>query len=135
VASGQLGHDAVRARFDAVSHSCMLEFVRRQWPEVRNRSVGQDDALFQDVVDGLAVDDRACAARVVRHHAAKGGAAGRRNIGCETQSVRSKGEIQVVEDDSRFDASPAVVEIDLENVIQILRRVQDEAGANRLPGL
>jgi len=58
--------------------------------EVRQRSVGEDDVLLEDVVDRLAVEHRPRAAGIVGHHAADGRAAGRRDVGREAQAVRAQ---------------------------------------------
>src|SRR5262249_39999405 len=65
--------------------------------EVGDAAVRQGDDLFQHVVDGLAVQDTASAARVVGHHAADGGAAGCGDIGGESQTERSELRLQLVQ--------------------------------------
>ena len=57
-----------------------------QRPKCASRAVGQHHVLLAHVIDGLAVEHRAGAARVVGHHAADGGAAGR-----ATRRARSAG--------------------------------------------
>ena len=104
-------------------------------PEMRERAVRQHHALLEHVIDGLAVEHRAGAARVVGHHAADGGAARRRHVGREAQVVRAQRRVQLVEHHAGLDARPSLVGIDLEDAIQVLRGVEHEAGADRLAGL
>ncbi len=103
--------------------------------EVGWRAVGEDDVLFEDVVDRLAVEHRAGAARVVGHHAADGGAAGGRDVGREAQSVRLELGVQFVEDDTRFDDGPALGDVEVEDAIAVLRGVNLQPLSDGLPGL
>ena len=43
--------------------------------------------------------------------------------------------VQLVEDDPRLDARPALADVQLQNAVEILRRVHDDAGADGLAGL
>ena len=106
-----------------------------QRAKVRDAAVRQHHVLLEDVIDRLAVDDRARAARVVGHHPADRGAAGGGEIRCESQSERSQVGVEIVEHDAGLDARPAFVGVDLEDAIQVLRRVEHQAGADRLAGL
>src|SRR5688572_19866903 len=85
--------------------------------------------------DRLAVHPRSGAERVVGHHAADGCAAGRRDVGGEPDIVRPQRRVQLVEHDARLDPRPPLGGVHLEDAIEILRRVGNQAGANRLPGL
>ena len=77
VSKPKLGNRAIRARLDAVASPRGSGVSGIERPEMRELSVGQHDALFLHVIDGLAVEHRSRAAGVVRHHAADGGPAGR----------------------------------------------------------
>ena len=131
----ELGNLAIGAGLDAIARPRPRELLGGQRPEMRERSVGEHDALFEDVIDGLAEQHRAGAARVVGHHAAHGGAARRRHIGREPQLMRPQRRVELVEHHPGLDPRPALVRIDLENAIQVLRRVEHQSGADRLPGL
>ena len=61
--------------------------------------------LLEHVIDRLAVEHRARTARIVGHHAADRGAAGGRDVGCESQSVRL--ELRRSARRARFPARPA----------------------------
>ena len=98
-------------------------------------AVRQHHLLLAHVVDGLAVEHRARAAGVVGHHAADGGAAGRRHIRGEAQVERPQRGVQLVEHHARLHARPLLVGVDLENPVQVLRGVEHQAGANGLAGL
>ena len=99
------------------------------------RAVGQHHLLLADVIDRLAVEHRARAARVVGHHAADGGAARGRDIGGEAQAVRLELGVQLVEHDAGLDPRPALGDVHLEDPVEVLGGVEHEAGADRLPGL
>ena len=102
---------------------------------MRDGTIGKDDFLLQHVVDGLAVEDGARAARIVRHHAADGGAAGGRNVGCEAKTVRTQCGVEFIEHDAWLDAHPAFFHIEFENPVVIFRGVDLQARADRLTGL
>ena len=102
---------------------------------MRDAAIRKHDVLFEDVVDGLAVDDGAGAARVVGHHAAQRGAAGGREVGREAQAERSEFRVQIIKHQARLDPCPAFFRVDLEQTIEVLRRVEDQAGSNGLSGL
>ena len=90
-------------RHDRLAARGLGQRLAGQRRERRRRSVGQHHLLRADVIDGLAVEHRAGAARVVGHHAADGGAARRAHVGREAQAVRLELVVQLVEDDPRLD--------------------------------
>jgi hypothetical protein len=102
---------------------------------VNFRTVREDDVLRQDVIDRLAVQHGAGAARVVGHHAADRGPIGRGDVWCEPEAVRAQRDVELVEHDARFDARPPFGGVDLEQAVEVLRRVDLQAGANRLSRL
>ena len=107
VPHAELGDGAIRARLDAVAGAARASSCAAiERPEVRERAVGQHHALLEHVIDGLAVEHRPGAARVVGHHAADGGAAGRRHIGSEPQVVRAQRRVQLVEHHARARRAP-----------------------------
>ncbi len=91
--------------------------------------------LIDDVVDRLAVDHRSRAGRVVGHHPANGRAARGRDVGRKAQAVRLERSVELVEDDAGLDARPSLRGIHLEQAIEILRGVDDDAAADGLSGL
>ena len=128
-------HLAVAHRLERVAGRRRLQLARVERPEPRERPVGQDDVLFEDVIDGLPVEHGTGTGGVVGHHAAHGGAAGGGDIGREPHPVRLEGRVQLVEDDAGLDARPALGDVDLEQPVEILRRIDDQAAADGLPGL
>jgi hypothetical protein len=66
---------------------------------------------------------------------AHGGPAGSGDVGSESQPVSFELRVQFIEHDARFDAGPPLLDVQFEDMIEIFRRVDDEAGANRLPRL
>ena len=102
---------------------------------MRERAVRQHDMLFDDVVDGLSVDHRTCAGRVVGHHAADGRAARRRDVRREAQTRPDAARVQLVEHDARLDARPPLRRVHLEQPVEVLRGVDDDAAADGLTRL
>jgi hypothetical protein len=135
VRPGQVAYGPVAARLEAVAGARGVERLGGERAEARHGSVRQHDVLLDDVIDRLAVVHRPRPARVVAHHAAYGGAAGGGDVGREPQAVRAKLRVQLVEDDAWFDARPAFGDVHLEDRVQILRGVDDEAGSDRLTAL
>ena len=135
MADGELGNAAVGARFDAVALLRARQLPGIERAEMRQRSVRQHHALLEHVIDGLAVQHRAGAARVVGHHPAHRGAARRRHVRSEAQLMLAQHRVQVVEHHAGFDPRPSLVRVDLDHPVQILRGVEHEAGADRLAGL
>ena len=84
------------------------------------------------MVDGLAVDDGMGAAGVVADAATDAGAVGGGGVGGVVVAVGVKLAVQVVEDDSRLDPCPALLGVDLQNLIHVLAEVQHQAGVDTL---
>ena len=55
--------------------------------------------------------------------------------GAKRDVVRPQRGVQLVEHDARLDSRPALGGVHLEDAVEILRRVDHESGADRLPGL
>jgi hypothetical protein len=87
------------------------------------------------MVDGLAVDHRSGAARIVGDHAADRGPARRRHIGREAEVVRLERGVQLVEHDAGLHACGACLGIDGQDAVEILRGIEHQAGADRLARL
>ena len=128
-------HLAIARRLERVALAGGLELRAIERAEVRLRPVGEDHIQLQDVVDGLAVHHGAGAAGVVADHSADGRAARRRDVGRKPQPVLFELRIQLVEDDARLDDRPAFGHVQLENAVVVLRRVELEPVADRLPSL
>ena len=111
------------------------QFRGVQRTKSRDGAIGQHDFLFENVIDGLAVEDRARAAGIIRHHAADRGAAGGGNIRRKTQPVGTQRGIQFVEHDARLHADPALFDIEFEDLVVIFRSVDLQARADGLAGL
>ena len=132
---GDLPHRAVGARLERIARDGGVERRAIERTETRHRAVRQHDVELEDVIDRLAVQDRAGAARVVRDHAADGGAAGRRDVGREPQPVRPQLRVQVVEDDARLDPRRAIGQADVDDLVEVLRGVELQSRADRLARL
>ena len=63
------------------------------------------------------------------------GAAGRRDVRREAKTVGAKRRVQLVQHDARLDARPALRGVHLQKPVEVLRRVNDDAAADRLAGL
>src|SRR6185369_2337975 len=83
VLGGESQHRIVAGGFERIAGR---GFACWDLAEVDEAAVGKSDNLFQHVVEGFAVEHDAGAARVVRHHAADGGAAGGGDIGGESHA-------------------------------------------------
>ncbi len=99
-----------------------------------HRAVGEQDFQRDDVVDRLAVDHRACAGAVVADHPADGRAAAGGGVGREVQALGFEVCVELVADDARLDAGPALVGVDLQHVVHVLGAVGDHARAEHLGG-
>ena len=86
-------------------------FSRGIAPKCATVAVGEHDFLFQHVIDGLAVEHRSRAARVVRYHAADGGAAGGGNVWSETEAMRTQLRVEFIEHDSRLHTDPPLIRV------------------------
>ena len=84
------------------------------------------------MVDGLAVDDGARAGGVVADHAAEVGPAGGGDVGAELQAVRRQAPVELVENDAGLHADRAAGRVDVEDRVQVLAAIDDDAGADRL---
>ena len=135
VLSHQAPHLAITGAFQRIARAQFVDLVRFQRSKVRQRSIRQDDVLFEDVIDSLPVQHRSRTSRIVRHHAADGGAARRRDIRREAEVLRTQRGVQFVEHDTGLDPSPPLGRIHFEDAIEVLRRVDDDAAADGLAGL
>ena len=78
---------------------------------------------------------RPCAGGIVGHHPAERGAAGRGDVGRKPQVVRFELGVQLVEHDARLDACGAPLDVNLQQPVDVLGRVEHDAAANGLAGL
>ncbi len=137
--AGTVGRDladrAVAAGFQTLAGAGRRQVRRSQRPEVSDLTVGQHNVQLEHMIDGLAVENRPRTARIVRDHATDRRAAGRRHIGREPQAVWPELRVQLVEDDAGLDAGPAFGDVHLQDMVEVLRRIDLESGTDRLPGL
>ncbi len=125
--SGQPPNRAIGSRFKAIAGARGVEPDGIERPKVRDLTVCEHDVQIEHVVDRLAVNHRARAARVVADHAANRRAAGRRHIRCEAQPVRPELRVQHVEHDTRLDPRPALGGVHFEHAIEVFRRIELES--------
>ena len=109
-----------------------LGFVERF--EDRATGIGEDNRQLQDVVDRLAVDNRVRARRVIAGHAADGGAIAGGGVGAEEKSQRAQVGVEVILDDARLNTRPALVGVDLQDLVQVFRKIHHHGMPHRLPG-
>ena len=126
---------AITGTLQRIAGAALVELAPVERPEMRERSVREHDVLLEHVVDRLAVEHRARPGRVVRHHAADGGATRRRDVGRKAEPVLAKRRVQLVQHDTRLDPRPAPGRIHLEHPVEVLRRIDDDAAADGLAGL
>ena len=79
--------------------------------------------LLQHVIDRLAEEYAARPARIVGHHAADSGAAGRGNVGSKTQSQRRQLCVELVQNDARFNPDPTLFRVYFQYTVVVLRSV------------
>ena len=103
-----------------------LRQVARHFAEMQQRAVGQCRIHRQRVVAHGAVAQRTSAAGVIAGHAADGGAGGGGNVDRKPQPVFSKLAVEVVEHDAGFDHAGPVGDIEREEVVQMLRKIDDD---------
>ena len=100
--------------------------------EADGRAVGEPRLDGEDVVDHLAVGERAGAAGVVAGHAAEGAAAGGRGLHREEQAVRAQPGVEPLEHHARPDLGGQGVGVERDEAVEVPAEVEDEAGADRL---
>ena len=111
-----------------------VPLARRDGAERGPAAVAENDLETADVVDGLAVDDGARAGRVVADHAAEVGPARGGHFRPEQEVVRRQGAVEGVEDDAGLNAGRAADGVDVEDGVEVLAAIEDDAGADRLAG-
>ena len=131
----ELAHRPVARGVEAAARGSGVNLRGSERAKVREGSVGQDDLQLEHVIDRLAVEHRPRAARVVRDHAADRGTAGGGNIRSEAQAVGAQWRVQLVEHDARLDPGPSFRDVQLEHVVEILRRIELQSRADRLSRL
>jgi hypothetical protein len=93
-------------------------------------AVGEDDLEFDDVRDGAAVADGVVAACVVADHAAKRGAAVRRGVWAEFQTVGPGDALQVIEHRPGLNDGAARLGIHTQHPVHVPREVDDQSGTD-----
>ena len=126
---------AIARAFQRLACAQFVELLPVERPEMRERSVREHDVLLEHVVDGLPVEHRTRAGRIVGHHAAHGGAARGRDVRRKAEPVLVKRCVQLVQHQTRLDPRPASGGIHLEQAVEVLRGVDDDAAADGLTGL
>ena len=118
------------------------EFARRlvggvlvELGEAAGGAVGKDRVDGDDVVAHRAVAQRARAAGIVAGHAADGGARRGGDVDGKPQAVRLQEPVEIVEDDARLDHRATARDVQLQELVEMLRRVDDQAGIDRLAAL
>ena len=102
--------------------------------ELLSGAVAENRAQPAGMVDRLAVHDRARACGIVADHAAEVGPACCRHIRAELQIVSNQGAVELIQHDTRLNASDARHGINHENGIEVLAAINHHTGADGLPG-
>ena len=79
------------------------------------------------------MDDGVGAGGVIADHAAEVGAARGGDFGAELQTVRSESTVELIENNAGLHAGDLQVRVDVEDVVEILAAIENDAGADRLP--
>ena len=105
-----------------------------QGAEVRGRTVVQDHLHLQHMIHGHAVENRVAARGIVGDDAAQTGAIGRGGIWPKVEAMGTQRGVERVEHQTRLHPRPALGGVDLQDLIQVARGVDDQRGVDRLPG-
>ena len=92
-----------------------------------------DDVEFEHVVRGAAVGQGVGTARVVADHPAERGPGLGGRVGAEAQPVRGRGRLEAGQDHPGLDPGSARLRVEVENLAQVPRGVQDDPGPDRVP--
>ncbi len=106
--------------------------IGRDRAEMRRRSVCQQRVDRNDVLAGIAVAQRACAAGIVAHHAADGGARCGRDVDWKPQAVRLEPAVELIEHDAGLDDAAPAGDVELDHMVEMFRAVDDQ---RRIDGL
>src|SRR5262249_52888521 len=129
-----LANPAVGCRFEGAARGPAVPLRRGEGSERGPAAVGEDDPEAEDVVERLAIDDGAGAGGVVADHAAEVGPAGGGGVGAELQAVAGRGAVELVEDDAGLDAGRPGNGVEVENGVEVLAAIENDAGPDRLAG-
>jgi hypothetical protein len=103
-------------------------------PHAHPRAIVSKDVQLFDVVDGVPTHQRVDSARVVPNHAAERAVVVRRRIGCEREVMSLGGVPQVIEDDARLHHRPLGINVQLDDVVHVLRHVDHDGHVAALAG-
>lgn len=106
VLRGQLPDDAVTGALLVLLPRLLVQLHFVQRPQFDNAAVRQQHAQLQHMVDGLAMNQRVRAGRIVGDHAAEGGAIGGGDVRRELQAERLDVLVEVVQHAARLNAHP-----------------------------
>ena len=109
--------------------------IARARPETRPTAVGQHRVDRLHVLARIAVAQRAGAAGIVAHHAPDGGARCGRDVDRKPQTMGLEPPVELIEHDAGLDHAAGVGDIELDDVIEIFRAVDDERFVDGLAGL
>ena len=118
--------------FEIVAGGALLVSLFIHRPQYRPRTVGEDHFQFEDVVDGLAVNDRMSTAGVVADHTADIGTAAGGNIGRKNEPVRLEIGVEFVENQARLHAHPTLGGIELEHAVHVFGTIEVNSRPHRL---
>ena len=104
-------------------------------PKCKQRAVGQRRIHRQRVVAHGAVAQRTAAAGIVAGHAADGGARGGGDVDRKPQPVLFELAVEVVEHDAGLDHADAVFDVEREDAVQVLGKVDDDPVVDGLAAL
>ncbi len=123
-ASGRSGEPAGRSeRSGATGPKCAVA------------AVGQQRVDREHVLARVAVAQRARAAGIVADHAADGGARGGRDVDRKPQAVRLEPAVELVEHDAGLDHAAPAGDVELEDVVEMFRAVDDQRRVDGLAAL
>ena len=109
--------------------------VARYFAEMQQGAVGQRGVHRNGIVAHGAVTQRAAAAGIVAGHAADGGARGGGDVDRKPQAVFLQLPVEIVEHNAGLDHAGALLDIERDDSVQILRDIDHDAAVDSLAAL
>ncbi len=98
------------------------------------RAVVEQNAQLDDVVDRFSGQQGMRAAGIISDHSAERAAAVRGWIGAERQLMLLRAVAQRIQNDAGLDARESSCRVDLQNLVHVLREIQNHGDVAGLPG-
>ena len=134
VVLGNLQHAPVDAGFQGAVTQNFLDRRLLHGLEQGRAAIGKHDLELEDVVNGLAVQNRARAGRVVADHAANGCPAAGRRVRTEQEAVRPQVGIELVLHHAGLYPRPVLLGVQFQHLMHVVGHVHDDRPPHALTG-